>query len=358
MLSRIAPTAVDTHIRAMTNIEPTDEKLTGLIHACLLGGSIGDALGADIEFASLAEIRRRFPHGFEDLPWHDGVQGAITDDTQMTLFTAEGLIRAAVRYEERGICHPPSVIHHALLRWLVTQGETPRVEVDRIGLICTPLLQVRRAPGNTCLDALRSARSFGELAGNDSKGCGTIMRVAPVAFVAQERIRDMAMESSALTHGHRTGQEAAAAWALILAELAQGTGIEAAALHQAGVFGAETDRAIHRALEAPRGGAAESVEALGGGWIAEEALSIALYACLCAKGLTHGLTIAVTHSGDCDSTGAIAGNALGLMFPDETRDHPWARQVECADLIAKVSNDLALSLSGRATLLTDEYPGF
>lgn len=344
-------------MRAMTDIGPTDGNLSGLIHACLMGGAIGDALGADIEFASLAEIRLRFPKGFMDLPRHDGVQGAITDDTQMTLFTAEGLIRAAVRHEERGICHPPSVIHHALLRWLVTQGETPRAEVDRVGLIHEPRLQVRRAPGNTCLEALRSARRFGELARNDSKGCGTIMRVAPVAFVARERICDMAMETSALTHGHRTGQEAAAAWALILANLVVGVGIEAAALRQAGVFGAETDRAIRRALEASRDGAAETVEALGGGWVAEEALSIALYACLCAEGLAHGLTIAVTHSGDCDSTGAIAGNALGLMFPDETRDHPWARQVECADVIAKMSNDLALALTGRAALLSDEYPG-
>ena len=333
------------------------DQLSDRIHACLLGGAIGDALGADIEFVSLAEIRRRFPQGFDDLPWHDGVRGAITDDTQMTLFTAEGLIRAAVRQEGRGICHPPSVIHHALLRWLVTQGEAPRAEVDHIGLVREPRLRARRAPGNTCLAALRSASSFGEPARNDSKGCGTIMRVAPLAFVARERIRDMAMETSGLTHGHRTGQEAAAAWALMLADLAAGTAIEAAALRQTGAFGAETDRAIRHALEAPRDGAAETVEALGGGWIAEEALSIALYACLCARDLAHGLTIAVTHSGDGDSTGAIAGNALGLMFPDETRDHPWAQQVECADLIATVSRDLAMALAGRASLLATDYPG-
>lgn len=52
-----------------------------------------------------------------------------TDDIQMMLFTAEGLLRAYVRNSARGICHVPSVIHHALLRWYVTQGGQPGIEV-------------------------------------------------------------------------------------------------------------------------------------------------------------------------------------------------------------------------------------
>lgn len=328
-----------------------------LIHACLLGGAIGDALGADIEFATLSEIRRRFPNGFCAIPTHDGVLCAITDDTQMTLFTAEGLVRAAVRQELRGICHLPSVVHHALLRWLVTQSETPQVELDTIGFVEDARLWARRAPGETCLASLCSAQAFGERARNTSKGCGTIMRVAPIAFLPQDRIRDVAMETSALTHGHPTGQEAAAAWALILADLARGIGIEAAAVNQHGMFGDETDQAISRALQAPRDGAPQTVETLGGGWVAEEALSIALYASLCARDLNHGLAVAVTHSGDSDSTGAIAGNALGLMFPEETLTHRRAQHIECADLIAQVAQDLAFALTGRAAHLADAYPG-
>ncbi|MDO5757612.1 MAG: ADP-ribosylglycohydrolase family protein [Rhodobacterales bacterium] len=66
---------------------------------------------------SLAEIRRHYPGGSKDLFPHVGPRGAITDDTQMMLFTTEGIIRALIRGELKGICHPPSVIHHALLRW-------------------------------------------------------------------------------------------------------------------------------------------------------------------------------------------------------------------------------------------------
>ena len=63
------------------------------------------------------------PAGVKDFVPSYGRRGAITDDTQVTMFTAEGLIRASVRQRERGICHLPSVIRHADLRWLWTQGD-------------------------------------------------------------------------------------------------------------------------------------------------------------------------------------------------------------------------------------------
>ena len=276
----------------------------------------------------------------------------------MTLFTAEGVIRAAVRYACKGICHPPSVVHHALLRWLVTQGERPRLAVDTSGLVADRRLHRRRAPGLTCLSALGASESFGAPARNNSKGCGTIMRVAPLAFLDRGLVRALAIETSALTQGHPTGQQAAAAWALVLDALAAGDGIEAAATSCLHSFEPETDSALRRALAAPRDGRPENVETLSGGWTAEEALSIALYACLCATDPEQGLTIAVTHSGDSDSTGAIAGNALGLIFPDQVLGHRWATQVECADLIAKIADDLAFALTEDAEDLWDDYPGW
>jgi ADP-ribosyl-[dinitrogen reductase] hydrolase len=68
------------------------------IRGCLLGGAVGDALGAPVEFMSTDEIRAAFgPDGIEEFAFAYGRRGAVTDDTQMTLFTAEGLIRAEVR---------------------------------------------------------------------------------------------------------------------------------------------------------------------------------------------------------------------------------------------------------------------
>ena len=334
------------------------------LHASLIGGAIGDSLGAEIEFLPLDEIRRRFPEGVTELSSHQGLRGAITDDTQMTLFTAEGMIRARLRGALRGICHTPRVVHHALLRWYRTQGGEPRVETDDVGLISDPRLWARRAPGNTCLSALAKSDRYGTPARNNSKGCGTIMRVAPVALmVERDRVRSLAMETSALTHGHLTGQLAAAAWAEMLADVASGISLGDSACLVADAYaridgGIETSTAIRAALDAPRDGKPETVESLGGGWTAEDALSIALYACLCARSFDDGLQIALVHSGDSDSTGAIAGNMLGLIEPAAALRHRFADTIECADAITRMVLDhLRLGHGGDAAeRLFDVYP--
>jgi len=281
----------------------------------------------------------------------------------MTLFTAEGLIRAVVRGQSKGICHAPSVVHHALMRWFATQGETGRIAgIDQTGLINDPRLSRRRAPGNTCLSALGQSRNFGDMATNDSKGCGTIMRVAPIGLFRPDQIDSLADECSHLTHGHQTGRDAARAFAHVLSLVLGGMPLTEALRQVQGLrFDDATLRAIRAACAAPADGKPQTVETLGGGWVAEQALSIALYAARAATGFEHGLRIAVTHSGDSDSTGAIAGNLLGLMFPDQVMAHPWRGQIECADLIDRLAGDLhgAKHPDPRfAELMWDLYPGF
>jgi hypothetical protein len=111
--STSAPGANRPRSRCRTRGRPRDQRHggpggIGSTSACLLGGAVGDALGAPVEFLSLAQIRSHFGSaGIRDFAEAYGRVGAITDDTQMTLFTAEGLLRATVRGHERGGCHPP-----------------------------------------------------------------------------------------------------------------------------------------------------------------------------------------------------------------------------------------------------------
>src|SRR6266704_1609756 len=89
------------------------ERYRSRVRGCLLGGAVGDALGAPVEFLSWQRIREVYgPDGATGMVIGPGGRAQLTDDTQMTLFTAEGLIRASVRWD-RGICHPPSVVHRA-----------------------------------------------------------------------------------------------------------------------------------------------------------------------------------------------------------------------------------------------------
>ena len=109
--------------------------LRSRFRGCLLGGAVGDALGADIEF--LAEIVAQFgPEGPGEVGAGYGTPGAITDDTQMTLWTAEGLLRALHRGATRGIVSVQGVGMNALLRWLATQdgaGARPPPSTGPVG---------------------------------------------------------------------------------------------------------------------------------------------------------------------------------------------------------------------------------
>ena len=102
--------------------------LTGVSRCigCLIGGAVGDALGAPVEFMNREDILHRFgPEGITAYAPAYGGLGTITDDTQMTLFTAEGLLRAEVRGRHKGITTYAGLVANAYQRWLYTQGEQP-----------------------------------------------------------------------------------------------------------------------------------------------------------------------------------------------------------------------------------------
>ena len=323
---------------------------------CLLGGAAGDALGAPVEFMKRATILERFgPRGITSYAPAYGRTGAITDDTQMTLFTAEGLLRAYVRGERRGIGHVPSVVAHAYLRWLKTQGTAPAApDVGEDGwLFAQPELHELRAPGRTCIHSLSLITAFEDVAENGSKGCGGVMRMAPVGLFAARsghtpaEAFQLGCELAAITHGHPTGQLTAGVLAVIVGEICGGATLPdaldtAVAQLVARPSHAETLDAIdsaRRLAEAavPRDAA---VATLGEGWIAEEALAIAVYSALVAGDVEDGVVLAVNHSGDSDSTGAIAGNILGALRGVDAIPPRWLDRLELRETIARIAVDL------------------
>jgi len=333
----------------------------GRFEGCLLGGAVGDALGAPVEFMKRNEILRRFgPKGIVAyVPAYGGL-GTITDDTQMTLFTAEGLLRGWVRGCFKGITTYPGVTAHAYLRWLQTQGERSRCKIDYGAdepgwLFQQRALHHRRAPGNTCLSALRAMPSFGEPARNDSKGCGGVMRVAPVGLFAwhfrnkqsPQEVFNLGTELAALTHGHPTGQLTGGVLAVLTLALADGatlpdalTTAKACLRREPGHE--ETLDAIELAEELATGDMphVEAIARLGQGWIAEEALAIAIYCALVARNFKHGVILAVNHDGDSDSTCAIAGNLLGAMHGAKAIPDEWLEPLELRDVITELADDL------------------
>ncbi len=261
---------------------------------CLLAGAVGDALGNEIEFWRLDEIRSRC--GPQGVTGYVG-RAEITDDTQMTLFTAEGMIRALVRLGEKGITDFRTVVHHAYLRWLFTQGdEWSTIATDALPaadgwLVAEPGLHHRRAPGNTCLTALaigrrRNARpSDQQFEGLRRSDAGCPRRVAG----RQRRGR--------VLHGLRRGRAYPRAPQRLVAGRRPGRSnhLDSRRSERAG------GRLRHPALVGSKAGARrnvgrarcrlgagrygrmptpEDLETLGGGWVGEEALAIAV----CCRG--------------------------------------------------------------------------
>lgn len=317
---------------------------------------MGDALGAPVEFMSLSEIRKKYgPTVVSDLITAPESKALITDDTQMTMFTAEGLLRAMSRYNERGLCHPPSVVHHAYLRWLHTQGEKEAVgevnnERDDGWLIGVKALHAWRAPGNTCLSALKTGRmGTVEEPINKSKGCGGVMRVAPVGlFVMKEVVFDLACDIAAITHGHPSGFLAAGAFALIIHDIVAGLSLEESIKDAIETLKTKKGHeecldAIRLALEAVEHSepCPETIEKIGAGWVAEEALAISTYCAMVADGdFRKGVSLAVNHSGDSDSTGAMTGNILGALLGKQAIPTEWLEKLELGGEIEELARDL------------------
>ncbi|HWB73344.1 MAG TPA: ADP-ribosylglycohydrolase family protein [Nannocystaceae bacterium] len=326
-------------------------ELARRFRGCLLGGAVGDALGAAVEFMSLAEIRSR--HGGRGIMEYAevyGRRGGITDDTQMTLFTAEGLIRLAASRTTKYPQEALAMLHRSYLRWLHTQAVRsahPTYEDALSGwLIRMPELHSQRAPGNTVLSALRLPQpGTVQHPINDSKGCGGVMRVAPIGLFG-ERTFDLACQSCAITHGHPSGYLAGGAFAVIIEHVIHGSPVPQAVAKMreqyASVLSDEVRGAIDKALlaaaKSPRN--AETVESLGAGWVAEEALAIAIYCALVAHDFADGVVLAVNHSGDSDSTGAMVGNLLGAAWGVESIPDAWLQPLELAEEIAMIADDL------------------
>jgi ADP-ribosylglycohydrolase len=327
---------------------------TQRIRGCLLAGACGDALGAPVEFLRLDQIRCRYgPAGIADFDLAYGRVGAITDDTQMTLFTAEGLIEAM----REGSPDPAPAVHRAYLRWLVTQDERPTgvpVEPHAGGLLELRPLWSRRAPGNTCLDALRRTGSLGSTAVNNSKGCGGVMRVAPAGLIGSSFGHPFELGSrlAHLTHGHPSGYLAAGHLAATLTAILGGADLQVALTQaDAGMAGrpeaAEVEDALAAARRLARKGRRQVVPGeLGQGWVAEEALAIAVWCALVGHDTADAIRLAVNHDGDSDSTGSIAGHLVGALHGPAALPQHWLDQLELRAEIEQLAVELAATAAG------------
>jgi ADP-ribosyl-[dinitrogen reductase] hydrolase len=314
-------------------------KLTEIITA----GALGDAFGYAIEFDSWVSIQRKYGSDGLDAWPYDARSSTllVSDDTQMTLFALEAIADAVmVEGSKTTLSHITQASQKKFLQWLETQGpQAPKARLDLMrGIMRYESLWQRRAPGNTCLSALSHIRQSRSIR-NDSKGCGAVMRAAPYAFLAERFGMDYAWQAASaqglITHHHADGHLSGAALVHIIASSPKTQddlvfAAQEAANKAEGQGGYGTAYRLRQACElrdyvlTPE----QLCDALGEGWVGDEALGIALWAALKTSNTFEAIKIAANHRGDSDSTASIAGQLGSLLWGLTIDDQQAGRRLD------------------------------
>lgn len=338
------------------------------IRGSLIGGAIGDALGYPVEFIdSFKGIQSQYgEHGITRLEvrWTevDAVsvgKAVVSDDTQMTLFTANGLLNSQKQNVpmKYGICR-------AYVEWYLTQIGKKSSKFCDCWIANIPELNVCRAPGITCMSSLE-AIFRGRKPMNNSKGCGGVMRIAPIPLYAavQDRMSIeetdlLAGEAAEITHQHPLGYISAALMSHVIYRLALDVEPTQDSMKHYIMEGVDEMRKQYKTYHNDVERMAELAERaiflldngktdlenighLGEGWSGEEALAIALYCALKHfDSFENAMIAAVNHGGDSDSTGAVTGNILGAAIGYEAIPQFYKDDLEMHELILHMADDL------------------
>ena len=326
-----------------------------------MAGAAGDALGYEVEFMSRQAIRFRYGNqGIIKFALANNGKALISDDTQMTLFTANGLLSSLTmeRINPMG-ARLELIIMAAYLDWYYTQTRETGKNEQITWLRKLPEMAHRRAPGTTCLRACANIIDNKEVV-NDSKGCGGIMRVAPMALLVDqsldsgryycslEELAEGGCYIAEQTHQHPLGFLPAGLLAVLLYKLLPLTPAQAKEnidnivsetlsildVIRKGKYEKEklylkelTNKAVR--LAHSDSSDVDAIGKLGEGWVAEETWAIALY---CAirhiDSVEDAITASVNHDGDSDSTGSVCGNIMGAIYGYE---HIKRRNIFCPE---------------------------
>jgi ADP-ribosyl-[dinitrogen reductase] hydrolase len=344
--------AQEAHVRR-TQPMPSDESHTARVLGCMLGGALGDAFGYAIEFDRWDAIcRQHGPRGLREPVLQRG-QLVVSDDTQMTLFTLEAMAvtlphQLPSLFNETLMRPFQAACRRAYLRWGSTQGIAPSLQdADEATLHLSPTLRQSRAPGNTCLSAVRAGASGTPISPiNQSKGCGAVMRTAPIGLIdgiSPELAMALGDAAGALTHGHVDGWLPGGALSAMVCLIARGEAVKPAAhhtlrllaehqhLHRQGIARTGTVALLTTALQLLDEGApdrADIFKRLGEGWTGDEALAIGVYAACATDNFKDAVRLAANHAGDSDSTASIAGQLCGAHHGVMALPHDWIRRLD------------------------------
>ncbi|TAL27898.1 MAG: ADP-ribosylglycohydrolase family protein [Alphaproteobacteria bacterium] len=367
------------------------------IRGCFLLGACGDTLGAPLEgikdletiiaahgdkgLSDIIEFKNAYGSG-KDFP-----PGRITDDTTMTMTTVSAMLLAKDIndwQELRGL------LWQGYLNWGQHQEDgaplAAKIDVtiewpegsDKFWFYCgagrgTIAALMQDEPGTVSVPLNYNCIIRGKETKGPNPGCGGMMRVAPLALLdlPPEKIFELGCDSAALTHGHPEAFVATGAIALLIHYAARDEDMASAVKKTVAVLEQYGDRpdyaagvdACLKALALARQKASAQpcdlhvMDALPGQlgypnpFLAVPVLAHTAYALLSAPekpdaaGIKSAMALAISHSGDSDSVGAIVGNVLGARYGAGVIPQEWlAVLVQRAD-VEKMADALSVIIA-------------
>ena len=258
----------------------TDRPKTTL-RDCIYGLAVGDALGVPYEFMPRGTFECTDMIGYGT---HGQPAGTWSDDTSMTLATCDSI---------RELGHiDASDMRDKFVSW-ITRGE---YTIDGVFDY-----------GGTTARALHTGKGG---SGERDNGNGSLMRIAPLAFV--DATDDEICEVSAITHAHRTSAESCVTFIGLLRSVMDGA----------------LPSWVFQLKDAPERG-------IRSGGFVRDTLKAATWCFINTNSYEDCVLAAVNLGDDTDTTAAVAGALAGTAYGIDAIPREWIDSLRGKELIER-----------------------
>lgn len=333
----------------------------------LIGGACGDALGYPLQGLSVSRIEHKYgPFGLRTLVRSSkfGNEAPVTGNTQLALATIDGLLWADAKKMEE-----TDGIYRGYMRWFYSQtGVEPRrgqkswmrrqPHEREICLVREKFMHFRRNPEEGLLNAFAGdAIGTTKSKVNDSKGSGVLQRAVPVGLLYEGESKtafETAVKIAAYSHSNPVAYYSAGALAALISCLAKGMTLPKSLervhsllnkVHKADSITTLLSAAEQQAHDHPAGkeepwAHIDSIHSLGSGDQADEALAIAVYACLAVDDPLDSVVVAANHDGNSPVTASLTGAIQGVRFGEVFVPSYWKDLVEGKETVLGLADKL------------------
>lgn len=286
-----------------------NNQIRDIIRGAMFGVAVGDALGAPLEFMSAESIQQQYGTVREMIGggWLNLRPGEITDDTQMTLAVAHGIVDSPN--------DPIKAIGQYFVNWY--NGRPKDVGATCASSIHNAICAARQKQKPTKADWSRAAKITHNLTSGRTAGNGSLMRTAYVGlyYSDEQEVRQRAYDISRMTHYDEDTAIDCASYCAALNKMFETADFNARIEAIIGCTERE-GRYLYDVLSSP------FFQPNPTGYVVNS-FAAALHCIYTTRSFEEAVIKAVNLGGDADTIGAITGGLAGAIYGYEAIPNRW-----------------------------------